>query len=233
MLVGLPVGIGPDEDLTRFGVRLQAGSHVDSIAHDRVVFAAPGPHATGVDEAGVDAKVDGEAHLSVPVEGHKSLLHLQRGSQGPFGVVLVGLRRAEKRHDLVAHELVNSAAIALDAGDQAVEAGGDQVAKGFGVELLGEGCEAGDIGEEDGDRARAHRRRRRRGRGHDAERQAARMPRYQSAAPHIPRRTAYPQDSLCHTTRTSRRDPQAGGECQKTTTRTTGTPERAGRNPPN
>ena len=42
------------------------------------------------------------------------LLHAQGGVAGPDGVVLVGQRRAEQRHDAVAHDLVDGALVAVD-----------------------------------------------------------------------------------------------------------------------
>jgi hypothetical protein len=63
----------------------------------------------------------------------------------------MGPRRSEQGHDLVAHELVDGAAVALDARNQTIEAGRDEAAYGLGVELLRERGEAGDIREEDGD----------------------------------------------------------------------------------
>ncbi len=43
-----------------------------------------------------------------------ALLHPERRVAGPHGVVLVGQRRAEERHDPVAHHLVHRALVAVD-----------------------------------------------------------------------------------------------------------------------
>src|SRR3546814_15005892 len=64
--------------------------------------------------ADVDAQLGGDAG--------QRLLHAQRGSNGALGVVLVGQRRTEERHDGVADDLVDPASERLDVGDEPPEA---------------------------------------------------------------------------------------------------------------
>ena len=62
------------------------------------------------------------------------LVHAQRGPHRPFGVVLVGDRRAEEGDDLVADDLVEPAAEGDDVGDELLEAVVDEP-----LDLLGIG----------------------------------------------------------------------------------------------
>src|SRR5690606_20676354 len=60
-------------------------------------------------------------------------------------------RGAPDRHDRIADELLHRPAVPLDrvAGD--VEVAGQELAGGLGVAVLGQGGEADEVGEEDGD----------------------------------------------------------------------------------
>ena len=60
-------------------------------------------------------------------------LHVERGVAGADGVVLVGERRAEERHDPVAHDLVHHALVLVDGLDHALEHRVDEVARLLGV----------------------------------------------------------------------------------------------------
>ncbi len=53
-------------------------------------------------------------------------MHAQRGADGAFRVVLVGDRRPEQGHDLVADDLVEAASEVDDVDDQGVETGVNQ-----------------------------------------------------------------------------------------------------------
>jgi hypothetical protein len=63
----------------------------------------------------------------------------------------VGHGRAECRHHGVAHELLDEAAVRVDDRAQLTEEIVLEGADVLGVEPLGEGGEARDVGEEDGD----------------------------------------------------------------------------------
>ena len=89
------------------------------------------------------------AHLlGVPLD---RLLHPQRRVAGAHGVVLVGERRAEERHDAVAHHLVDGALVAVDGLHHALEDGIEELARLLGVAVGEQLHRALEVGEEDGD----------------------------------------------------------------------------------
>ena len=75
---------------------------------------------------------------------------LRRGGDGPLGVVLVGLRHAEDRHERVAHVLVDDAAVLGHLLGHAPEGGVDRARDRLGVAALGQRREAHDVGEQHG-----------------------------------------------------------------------------------
>ena len=83
------------------------------VVHAQVAADRAHHHLAGVQpDADLDRHALGAPHLlGVLLDG---LLHAQRGVAGADGVVLVGERRAEQRHDAVAHDLVDRALVAVD-----------------------------------------------------------------------------------------------------------------------
>ena len=75
-------------------------------------------------------------------------LHLEGGSHGALGVVLVDGRHAEDRQHGVAGELLDEALVARDLGAQAVEGPGDQGLDELRVGRLVEAGEADQVGED-------------------------------------------------------------------------------------
>ena len=76
---------------------------------------------------------------------------LERGAYGELGIVLLRDGRAPHRHDRVADELLDGAAVALDHLARHVEVARQRVAHVLGVALLRKGREADQVGEEDAD----------------------------------------------------------------------------------
>ena len=76
------------------------------------------------------------------------LLHPQRGVAGPHRVVLVGERRAEERHDPVAHHLVDGALVAVDGLHHPLEDGVEELARLLGVAVGEQLHRALEVGEE-------------------------------------------------------------------------------------
>ena len=79
------------------------------------------------------------------------LLHAQRGVAGAHGVVLVGERRAEQRHDAVAHHLVDRALVAVDGLHHPLEDRVEELARLLGIAVGEQLHRALEVGEEDGD----------------------------------------------------------------------------------
>ena len=76
------------------------------------------------------------------------VLHAQRGVARPHGVILVGDRRAEQRHDPVAHDLVDRALVAVDGLHHALEDGIEELAGLLWVPIGQELHRALEVGEQ-------------------------------------------------------------------------------------
>ena len=147
--LGGEVGGLPDQHLSRFGGGLEALRGVHDVAHGRVVAA--GPQGAHQDLPGVHA--DPQPHVEPQVGGGlvQRVGEPERGPHRPLGVVLMGGRGTEQRQDGVPHDLVDPAAELLDDGHQPLEAPVDDALDLLGVAVFGQGGEADDVGEQDGD----------------------------------------------------------------------------------
>ena len=130
---------------------LQAGGGVDHV---------PGDHslAGGADGDRGGARRDARAELEIGRVDLGSELtdrddELEACTNGPLRVILVCRRRAEHRHDGVADELLDHAAVPVDDLARDVEVAGEQLAHVLGVTGLGQAREADQVGEEDRDEA--------------------------------------------------------------------------------
>jgi hypothetical protein len=92
---GLTVGVGSRQDLSRFGEVLEAVGGTDGVAHDRVVPALPASRLPRVHQTRANPKVDCHRHGPPLVEGGERVAHLQSRMEGPFHVILMGLRRSK------------------------------------------------------------------------------------------------------------------------------------------
>ena len=83
-----------------------------------------------------------EAHLHAALHHERTLAHgarhTERGQRGAARVVLVGQRRAEKRHEAVAEELVHGALVPVDLGQGELEEGVEQTVHRVGPQALGD-----------------------------------------------------------------------------------------------
>ena len=79
------------------------------------------------------------------------LLHPERGVARAHRVVLVGERRAEQRHDPVAHHLVDGALVAVDGLHHPLEHGVEELARLLGIAVGEQLHRALEVGEEHGD----------------------------------------------------------------------------------
>ena len=75
----------------------------------------------------------------------------ERGVARPHGVVLVGHRRAEQRHDPVAHDLVDGALVAVDGLHHPFEHGIEELPRLLGIAVGEQLHRALQVGEEHGD----------------------------------------------------------------------------------
>ena len=130
-----------DEDLPRLGGRLEPGRHVDRVADDVVVGVRDD------DLAGVEA----DAEASFRIHLGEGSLHPERGFESPASIVLADLGDPEHRHDAVAEQLHEAAAVRIDllseGGVEPVDPGADRL----DVHLLLAARRPGEVGEEDRD----------------------------------------------------------------------------------
>ena len=102
-------------------------------------------------EPDADLHVDAlRAPQLLGVPAHR-LLHAQRRVAGAHRVVLVGERRAEQRHDAVAHDLVHGALVAMHGLHHPLEHGIEELARLLGIAVGEQLHRALEVGEEHGD----------------------------------------------------------------------------------
>ncbi len=147
----------PGGDEGRPGRRhlLQAGRQVRGLPHRRVVHAEIAAYGADDHLPRVQADADVGAHGLRPPErlgvaGH-GLLHLERRVAGAHGVVLVGDRRAEQRHDPIAHDLVDGPLIPVDRLHHSLEHRIEELARLLGIAVDQELHRAFQVGKQDGD----------------------------------------------------------------------------------
>ena len=110
-------GLGDQDGAGRRGGQ-QARRRVHRVTGHRVRGARGGAEASRDDRAAVDADVEhhalAESRRPSLAELRAALEHLQRRVQRALRVVFVSDRRAEDRHDGIAHEFLDEAVVALD-----------------------------------------------------------------------------------------------------------------------
>ena len=123
-----------------------------------------GHHLTGVDTGAVGQR-DAIALAQVLVHARERALHPDRRAHRAHGVVLVGARQAEHRHDGVADVLLDLAAMASDLGGHRLEVALLDFVQCLGVEGFAQRRRPLEVAEDDGHRLAhlVHRQRRRRG----------------------------------------------------------------------
>ena len=139
-------------DTARRGQLFHAGRQMRGLADSRVIHVqvvADGPHHhLPRVEAHPDAQLEavGAAHL-VGIFAHGGL-HGQGGIAGPQGVIFMGNRRPEERHDAIPQHLVHRALIAVHGVHHAVQGRVQELLGGLGVEVPDQLGGVFDIGEQ-------------------------------------------------------------------------------------
>ena len=148
-------GRGGEQDRAGRRHLLHAGGQVGRLTDRRVVHVQIRPDGADDHLAGVEPHADLDGH---PVRAEDTLrvlrdrlLHPQRRVARPHGVVLVGERRAEERHDPVAHHLVDGALVAVDGLHHPFEHRVEELARLLGVAVGEQLHRALEVGEEHGD----------------------------------------------------------------------------------
>ena len=143
-VLGRAVGGLADEDAVDRRGGLQAGGGVDHVARGHPLAL----RRPGAERDQRLAGVDGDPQLELVALLRHPVPDGERRADRALGVVLVRGRSAEERHHRVADELLDGAAEALELLAQVRVVRGEQAADVLGIELLGAGGEADEIGEE-------------------------------------------------------------------------------------
>ncbi len=147
-------GVVGQEDAPGWGSSLETSGAVDDLANDHDITTGAVVHGAHHDVAGVDShphlERDAVTVLQLLVEVVQPIVHGKRRSHGPVGVVLAGSVHAEHRHHRVADELLDDAALVLDAACPNSEILCDDRAHVFRIELTREHGEVDQVGEQDG-----------------------------------------------------------------------------------
>ncbi len=134
-------GLG-DDDAAAIGELLQPGRGVGRIADSRVVHAEVAADRAHDDQTGVeplaDLKSRGTRALKFPLVAIEGPADAEGGVDRALGVVLVGDRGTEERHDAVAQELVDRALVPVDLGQHQLESTSHEPMDILGVEARGE-----------------------------------------------------------------------------------------------
>ena len=134
----------PTRTVPGWATRLERDGGVDEVAGDHaLVRRADRDRGLAGQDAGPG--LDRRAQALDRVD------ELERGPDGPLGVVLVGGRRAPDRHHGIADELLDGAAVAADHVADELEVAAQELAGVLGVAALGQGREADEVGEQDRD----------------------------------------------------------------------------------
>jgi hypothetical protein len=126
------------------------GAAVGRVVHPGVVA-----DAADHDLAGMQPHARGEAEAVRPLDGcgpgPHPLEQMERSGAGSGGVILVGERRAEQRHDAVSGVLVHRASERVDALGQHLDEGAHQDVPDLRIDSPGELDRAREVDEEHGD----------------------------------------------------------------------------------
>ena len=128
----------------RRGGRLDAGGGVDPVADDEALLGGLGRGRA----AGHDPDPGLEVGLVLGAVGGDGRDELEAGPHRPLGVVLLRDRGAPDRHDGVADELLDDAAVAADDGPGELEVAREELAHLLGVAFLRERREADEVAEQ-------------------------------------------------------------------------------------
>ena len=147
---GMMQGIG-DQRFTGRGLVLQARREVDRIAGDGVFAVRVRAGAAGDDLAAGDADMCAQRVAGFVRQRCHPLVDVERGAHSAQRVVVVGDWRTKHRHDVVAHMLVDRAAVTLDDAVNHLEVTVEERMGLLGAEFARKLGVARDVGEQHGD----------------------------------------------------------------------------------
>ena len=149
-----PERVRRDEHGTGVGHLLHPRREVGRLADSGVIHVEVAADRAHDDLAGVEADAEPERHAARALDllrpAAERLLHAERRVAGARRVVLVRERRAEERHDPVAHDLVDGALVAVHRLHHPLEHAVEQLARLLRVAVGEQLHRALEVGEEDG-----------------------------------------------------------------------------------
>ena len=132
-----PQRLGGQTNAPGRGQLLHPGRQVRGLAQGRVVHVQV--VANGADHHFARVEAHADLHLHAVCPAHlgaivaDGLLHSQGGVTGPDGVIFMGDRRPEERHNAIAHDLVDRAFIAVHRRHHALDDGVEELTGLFRV----------------------------------------------------------------------------------------------------
>src|SRR5882724_2386441 len=128
---------GCQENTSQVSKLFHPGRQVCRLPHRRVVHMKVVADRTNDYFPGIQPHTDSygdpvRAEHALGIPFHR-FLHSQRGIAGALSMVLVGKRRAEERHDAVAHDLVHRTLVAVDGLHHVFDDGIEELAGFFWV----------------------------------------------------------------------------------------------------
>ena len=103
-----------------------------AIVHGQVIADPAHDHLTGV-QPDADPERNSVLSPNLVAIGGDGFLHPQGRVTRPHGVVLVGDRRSEERHDAIAHHLIDRAFVVMDGVHHALDHGIENLSRFLGV----------------------------------------------------------------------------------------------------
>jgi hypothetical protein len=151
--LGQPEHLGRQEDRPWCGHLFHPARQVGRLPDGRVIHVQVVADRADHHLSRVQPHSDLDEHALGPSHGLGVLryrfLHPERRVARAHRVILMGQRRAEQRHDAIAHDLVDGALVAVDGLHHPLEDGVEELARLLGVPVGEQLHRALQIGEED------------------------------------------------------------------------------------
>ena len=139
-----------DHDRARLGQGLHARGHIGRVAKD--FSGRVHDHCPTLDSDAGDKRRLARAGV-LAVEFRERVLNSERGANSAFGIVLLGDRVSEQRHQPVAERPRDASAHLRHRGRGSIEVGAEQIAPVFDVKTGRKASRSDKVAEHYGDRA--------------------------------------------------------------------------------
>src|SRR5262249_49051433 len=138
-----------NQNIIRLRFGLEMSRKIGCLTDDCFFFGQGlGAVFTHDDKPGCDTDPDPNARLALGIRRSNSANNGQRRADCPLGIVFVGARITEKRHDAIANVIRDEALELMDRVGAAVVIATRNLIEIFGIERLGERCRTHDVTKE-------------------------------------------------------------------------------------